>query len=419
MRFILLLFLLIYCHNSIWSQISIYINRKQTCVRTATSLLNNCVIKDIKKGSINYKRVILPIASKPLIRKTNNNYYAHLNLDSSITFRKIRWKKSRYKFNSGESYLYIDIKNVDFEIHQIFEKKEMKECEYCYQDKKIVYLDSSVQMKPTLDKFSLYNSEYKYAILQPKMAIVRIDSNYISDGTKYYWDPELKNEIKWKKGRNHYSEARIPVERTKNIQLNKPRIYRQLTYCPDQRKMDSIELLENKWPQIRPIYINNNTRFRDYKWKFLPFLAYNYNNMFSSSFYQIGLETQYKKQRIIYTFGLDKNQQFTNTLKYNYNLLNLHANNRFQYKAYHLVRNPLQARFSEANYQLYLGNSFQFYQSQFFYAPYLGITANKVFRTGKISLYLESGTSNILKKGTRIESRTEFGIRYSMAIQYL
>lgn len=421
MRYTLLLCVILFCSTFTWSQTSIYINRKQTCIRAATTLLNNCIIKDINKGSIKYKRIIKPINSGNKAENVNRLYYAHLNVDSSITFRRIRWKSWRFKSLTWtkSNYSYVDIKRVDFEIHKIFKKKEMKECEYCYQDKKVVYLDSAILYEPTLDNFSLSVSEYRYSLLEPKTAIIRIDSNYLSDGVKYYSDLELKNEITFNKGKHSYATAKIPVERMKNITLNKPRIYRQLPYCPDQRKMDSLEILKNSWGRVRPILVDYNLRYKDYSWKYLPFIKYSYNSIFNSGFYQIGLETQHKKQGFVYTFGMDKNQDFSNEIKYNYKILNLHANNRLLYKEYDIIETPFKPRFKEANYQMYLGNSFQVYQKELFYTPYLGFSTNLVFRAGKISFYIESGTANIFKKGTRLESRTEFGISFSLAIQYL
>lgn len=381
---------------------SIRIQRTKTCITPAYEILNHCVIEPVEQYNRSYVRIYLftdrDWYSNEKLYTHKNVYYAHKRPDSTISHRKVRWKRARYRDNPF-ACLYVQIKTEDFNIHQLYYKKDAKVCDECGDREEIIYLDESVNQEIKEDGLVHDYSTFIYPLFRPNKVKLRIHKAFISEFEKYYTDSLGKNPVAWetkKFGKKNYYFLTLDVERSRAGTKLAPIVYRRVAQCPS----DTLIHRPNN-------YVLSNRYKGNYfsGWK-ADIGARSPENNYYLSF---GYHKKLKLQSINLSLQYASTRLLTPRFQYQFYFLNLRSYNHLSY------HNTHNSQFYIPHFtQGYLGAEI-FYRKQkqqilFTQRYYLGFNQ----QYGYVNFFINGGYALHNDQSKRMIRYLEFGVKYNL-----
>lgn len=388
---------------------SITIQRIKTCIEPAYEFINNSIELNITYRNKAYvKLYYLGHLKYSELKKTHKLYYAHFNTDSTLSQRRVAWRRVPRKDSiAGKYYCLIPAK--DYSIYKIYYKEKTKVCDLCADEEKILYLDQPIPQRIKRDPIIYERSAYRHPLLKPNYLSIKIKKDYIPYPELYYEDSLKLKKINWKEPwwrKKGYYYALIPATRNSYGTKVGPIVYKQQNHCPYE-PMPSL-----------PSYFVNADRFIGNYFSGLR-MDIGMIPKLQSQFISLGYHYRFNRQSLNLSLSYTTTSSLFPRLQYQFYLFNKRNYNHFRYNWNIVYKAPLSYRdiINPTNTQVYIGTeSFLGKTGKdwvAFQRLYLGY--NK--QIDYFNFYINYGINSKISKNARTTRYLELGLKVNIPVK--
>lgn len=404
----ILLTLLLFSH-SMGQGPSIVIQRVKTCIEPAYDFVNNCIEQRVIYRNKSYvKLYYLGHLRHSVLKKKHRLYYARVNADSSLSHRRVYWKRAlRRDSIIGKYYTLILAK--DYDNYTLYYKEKKKQCDLCANEEKILYLDEPVPKTVKRDPIIFNNAFYKHPLLKPNYLRIKINKQFIPHPELYFEDSLKLEKVKWKEPRwreKGYYYALIPVTRNNLGTKVGPIVYKEQIHCPYEPK-----------PSPPTFNVNPDRSVGNYfsglkmDMSFIPHIQ--------SQFVSLGYHKRFNRQSLNLSLQYSSSHLITPRVQYQFYLINKRNYNhlRYRYNASYYDYFTLKEIQPLTYTQLYLGTEYIMGKINEEWSAFQRLYIGYNKQVGYLNIYMNYGVNGVFNQLPRTTRYLELGLKINIPLK--